>query len=118
MELLWEVAGWGGAVAILGAFMGVSMGWLKAGKGFQLANLVGSCAFVANGAFHGAWPSVVSNVVWFLISAVALYRLRAARENGAPVPEPAQLPVPVTTSQLSIVEPKPVVEPRPAAGCA
>lgn len=112
MELLWEIAGWGGAVAILGAFMGVSMGWLKAGKGFQTANLVGACAFIINGAFHGAWPSVASNVVWCLISAVALYRLRAAQEQGAPAPEPAQLPVPVTTSQLSIVEP------RPAAGCA
>lgn len=113
MELLWEVAGWGGAVAILGAFMGVSMGWMKAGKGFQIANLAGSCAFMINGAYHGAWPSVVTNVVWFLISAVALYRLRGARKRspGAEQPAPAQLPAPVTTSQLTIVEPR-------AAGCA
>lgn len=113
MELLWEVTGWGGAVAILGAFMGVSMGWMKAGKGFQIANLAGSTAFMINSAYHGAWPSVVTNVVWFLISAVALYRLHAARKSPASAaePVPAQLPVPVTTSQLTIVEPR-------AAGCA
>lgn len=113
MELLWEVAGWGGALVILGAFMGVSMGWMKTGKVFQVANLVGACAFIVNGAWHGAWPSVVTNVVWFLISAVALFRMR-----GAVKPAPAEAPVahrpgaPVTTSQLAIVEP------TRAAGCA
>lgn len=78
MELLWEVAGWAGAVAILGAYLGVSMGWLKPGRRFQTANLLGACAFIVNGAFHGAWPSVVTNVAWFLISAMALFRMRSA----------------------------------------
>ncbi|GGG96242.1 hypothetical protein GCM10011577_19210 [Pseudarthrobacter polychromogenes] len=45
MELLWETAGWAGAAAILSAYLAVSMGWLKAGKGFQTANLVGAVAF-------------------------------------------------------------------------
>lgn len=112
MELLWEVAGWGGAVAILGAFMGVSMGWMKAGRAFQAANLIGACAFIINSAFHGAWPSVVSNVAWLLISAVALYRLRARRQPAAATGT-AQLPsAPLTTSPLAVVEP-----PR-AANCA
>ncbi|MHC6594579.1 CBU_0592 family membrane protein [Arthrobacter sp. C152] len=106
MELLWEVAGWGGAVAILGAFMGVSMGWMKAGRAFQAANLVGACAFIINSAFHGAWPSVVSNVAWLLISAVALYRMRAPRQpavrEAAPAPHPS---APLTTSPLAVVEP-------------
>ncbi|NUS35849.1 MAG: hypothetical protein HOQ04_05220, partial [Pseudarthrobacter sp.] len=48
MELLWEIAGWAGAVAILSAYLAVSMGWLKAGKGFQTANLFGSVAFIIN----------------------------------------------------------------------
>lgn len=81
MELLWEIAGWAGAVAILSAYLAVSMGWLKAGKGFQTANLFGAVAFILNGMLHGAWPSVVTNVAWFLISAVALLRLRS---EGAP----------------------------------
>lgn len=105
MELLWEVAGWGGAVAILSAYLTVSMGWLKAGKGFQMANLVGSCAFIVNGVFHGAWPSVVTNVAWFLISATALFRLRAARQPAAGDARPSQLPPPpAITSPLAIIE--------------
>src|SRR5690349_15826569 len=87
MELLFEAAGWAGAAAILGAFLSVSMGWLKAGRAFQTANLLGACAFIINGAFHEAWPSVVTNIAWFLISAVALFRLRQVRQMpGAPDP--------------------------------
>ncbi|NQD89537.1 hypothetical protein HP499_17270 [Paenarthrobacter sp. CM16] len=77
MELLFEITGWAGAVAMLGGYMAVSMGWLQAGTTFQTVNLFGSCAFIVNGTLHGAWPSVVTNVAWFLISAVALLRMRA-----------------------------------------
>jgi hypothetical protein len=108
VDLLWEVAGWAGAVAILAAYLGVSMGWLKAGRRFQTANLLGACAFIVNGAFHEAWPSVVTTVAWFLISTLALFRMRSM---------PSQLPVAVvdepqvqfpgisdTTGQLPVVE--------------
>ena len=107
MELLWEIAGWAGAVAILSAYLAVSMGWLKAGRGFQTANLLGSCAFIINGAFHEAWPSVVTNIAWFLISAVALIRMRSGDETPVtPADAPqVQFPgVPDTTGQLAIVE--------------
>jgi hypothetical protein len=83
MELLWEMTGWAGAVAMLGSYMSVSMGWLKPGVNFQALNLVGSCAFIINGTLHAAWPSVVTNVAWFLISAVALLRLRAAQQPAS-----------------------------------
>jgi hypothetical protein len=107
MELLWEIAGWAGAVAILSAYLSVSMGWLKAGKGFQTANLLGSCAFIINGAFHEAWPSVVTNIAWFLISAVALLRMRSMDESPEATAEAphVQFPgVPDTTAQLAIIE--------------
>lgn len=123
MELLWEIAGWAGAVAILSAYLAVSMGWLKAGKGFQTANLFGSVAFIINGTLHGAWPSVVTNVAWFLISAVALVRMRS--ENPAAAVEPAQVQypgVPDTTGQMAVVEAwtgsMPVVASRPVGGSA
>lgn len=121
MELLWEIAGWAGAVAILSAYLSVSMGWLKAGKGFQTANLFGSVAFIINGSVHGAWPSVVTNVAWFLISAIALVRMRAAAPAVVPVDEPqVQYPgVPDTTGQMAVVEVLtnsiPVVPARPTA---
>jgi hypothetical protein len=107
MELLWEMAGWAGAVAILSAYLAVSMGWLKAGKGFQAANLFGAVAFIINGTVHEAWPSVVTNVAWFLISAIALFRMRsAAPQPVVPAEEPqVQFPgVPDTTGQLAVVE--------------
>jgi hypothetical protein len=106
MELLWEIAGWAGAVAILSAYLSVSMGWLKAGKGFQTANLVGAVAFIINGTFHGAWPSVVTNVAWFLISAVALVRMRSESSPPVVAADPqVQFPgVPDTTGQMAVVE--------------
>lgn len=107
MELLWEIAGWAGAAAILSAYLAVSMGWLKAGKSFQTANLFGAVAFIINGTVHEAWPSVVTNVAWFLISAIALFRMRsAAPQPVVPAEEPqVQFPgVPDTTGQLAVVE--------------
>ena len=106
MELLWEIAGWAGAVAILSAYLAVSMGWLKAGKGFQIANLLGSCAFIVNGAFHEAWPSVVTNIAWFLISAVALFRMRSADGAAATNGEAPQTQFPGVpeTGQMAIID--------------
>ena len=107
MELLWEIAGWAGAAAILSAYLAVSMGWVKAGKRFQTANLLGACAFIVNGAFHEAWPSVVTNIAWFLISAVALLRMRSAGQppEAAVDTQTVQFPgLPDTTGQLAVVE--------------
>ena len=83
------------------------MGWLKAGKRFQVANLIGACAFIINGAVHEAWPSVVTNIAWCLISAVAIIRMRATKEAPAAAAEPAQVQfpgVPDTTGQIAVVE--------------
>lgn len=107
MELLWEIAGWSGAVLILSAYLSVSMGWLKAGKSFQVANLVGACAFIINGAVHEAWPSVVTNIAWCLISAIAILRMRTVQESPAAAVEAPQVQfpgVPDTTGQIAVVE--------------
>jgi hypothetical protein len=108
MELLWEAAGWAGAAAILSAFLAVSMGWLKTGRAFQTANLLGAIAFIINGAFHQAWPSVATNVAWFLISATALFRIRMAGQQPAAAvvdAHPVQCPgTPDTTGPLDVVD--------------
>lgn len=97
MELLWEIAGGTGAAAILSAYLAVSMGWLKTGRTFQIANLLGACAFVLNGAVHQAWPSAAANAAWFLISAIALLRMRPARAvpvvPASILPHPSRTPV-------------------------
>ncbi|WP_120519811.1 CBU_0592 family membrane protein [Arthrobacter celericrescens] len=107
---LWlDIAGWGGAVAILASYLSVSMGWLRAGRRFQAANLVGSVAFIINGSYYGAWPSVVTNVAWFVISAVALVRMQRAASRAAQAPEaPATAPV-ETAAQMAPAHPVPVV---------
>ena len=107
MELLWEIAGWSGAVLILSAYLSVSMGWLKAGMSFQVANLIGACAFIVNGAVHEAWPSVVTNVAWCLISGIAILRMRATSQAPAAAAEVPQVQfpgVPDTTGQIAVVE--------------
>lgn len=118
MELLWEIAGWAGAVAILGAFLAVSMGWMNTGRTFQTANLLGAVAFIINSAFHEAWPSVVTNVAWFLISGTALFRMRAATRAPATTAVDAQqvhFPgVPDTTGQLPAVEGLEQAQERPS----
>ncbi|WP_426300490.1 CBU_0592 family membrane protein [Arthrobacter sp. R-11] len=92
MGLWLDIAGWGGAVAILASYLSVSMGWLRAGRRFQAANLVGSVAFIINGSYYGAWPSVVTNVAWFVISAVALIRMQRAASRSASAQAPAPAP--------------------------
>lgn len=56
------------------------MGWLPPDRRYQTLNLLGGGAFVVNGAYHGAWPTVVSNAAWFVISVVALIRAPVRKE--------------------------------------
>ncbi|WP_441431563.1 CBU_0592 family membrane protein [Arthrobacter sp. 2RAF6] len=115
MGPLWEFTGWVGAAAILSAYLAVSMNWLKTGSVFQIANLVGACAFIVNGAFHQAWPSVATNVAWFLISAIALLRMRFAGPSSLPIVDPPhiQFPgVPDSAGELRVIEVSNVPEER------
>ncbi|MEV7662562.1 hypothetical protein [Paenarthrobacter sp. NPDC089316] len=107
MELLWEIVGWTGAAAMLGAFTAVSMGWLKPGISFQAVNLFGACAFIINGLLHGAWPSVVTNIAWFLISTLAILRMRSKQRESVVV-EMKTYPTTDTGTQIVV----------PAANCA
>lgn len=75
MDVVFEVTGWIGAATMLMAYLFVSMGWLRPGRRFQAANLVGACAFIVNGAYHGAWASASTNIVWALISVISLIRI-------------------------------------------
>ena len=49
---------------------------------YQGMNVVGAAGFVVNGWWHGAIPSASLNVIWLMIGAFALWRIRA--REGSP----------------------------------
>ena len=92
--LLIDAAGWAGAAALLLAYALVSSGRLTGrSTAFQLLNLAGAAGLLANGVWHGAWPSAGLNAVWLVIGTTALVRpgggsdrsgtSRAQSRNGA-----------------------------------
>jgi len=88
VEIAVEVAGWTGAALILGAYLMLSMGRLTGQSPlYQAMNVAGAAGFIVNGWWHGAIPSAALNVVWMLIGAVALLRIRAKRRRIAEAAE-------------------------------
>ena len=51
---------------------------------YQLMNVAGAAGFLVNGWWHGALPSASLNLVWMLIAAAALWRIRRRRRLPAP----------------------------------
>ena len=87
-EIAVEVVGWAGATLILLAYLLLSAGRLTGQSPlYQWMNVVGAAGFVVNGWWHGAKPSAVLNVIWFLIGVIALWRISARlRAEQAPRP--------------------------------
>ena len=82
-ELAVEIAGWGGAVLILLAYLLLSAGRLTGQSlAYQAMNVVGAAGFVINGWWHGALPSAVLNVLWLLIGAIASWRIIRRRGSS------------------------------------
>ena len=82
-ELLVEAVGWAGALMILAAYLLLSMGKLTGRSAlYQGMNVVGAAGFVVNGWWHGAIPSATLNVIWLLIGAVALWRIRMRKGSS------------------------------------
>jgi hypothetical protein len=77
------VAGWTGATLILLAYLLLSMGRLTGQSAlYQGMNVVGAAGFVVNGWWHGAVPSATLNVIWLLIGAWALWRIRMRKGSS------------------------------------
>ena len=75
-----DTAGWVGAAALLVAYGLVSSGRLHGrSTAFQMLNLTGAAGLLANGIWHGAWPSAALNAVWLVIGIAAVMRLRSTR---------------------------------------
>ena len=75
-ELLIDVLGWIGAVALLCAYALVSNKKVEGDSpAYQTLNLVGSIFLIANTFFYGAYPSVAVNLFWTGIAVFTLLRL-------------------------------------------
>ena len=82
MKTTIEVIGWIGAALILGAYLLLSSGRLRAeALQYHLMNIVGAAGFVINSGWNGAFPSAVMNVVWI---GIGVYALRRQRRPQAP----------------------------------
>lgn len=83
VEILIEVAGWGGALLILSSYILVSMGRLEGRSAtYQWMNVIGSAGFVVNSGWHGAIPSTALNAVWLAVGLFTLWTL-ARKARGA-----------------------------------
>ena len=88
LELAVEVAGWGGAVLILGAYFLLTLGKLAARSlAYQAMNLLGAVGFVINSGWHGAIPNAALNVAWAAIAVYALIQLARRRARASASPE-------------------------------
>ena len=84
VEIGVEVAGWSGASLILLGYLLITAGRLTGQSAlYQWMNVAGAAGFIVNGWWHGALPSAVLNVIWLLIGAVALIRLRSRGQARA-----------------------------------
>ena len=78
--MLYEVAGWLGAVCVLAAYVIVTR--YGTSRGYHLLNLLGAGGLLVNALHHRAFPSTFVNVVWAMIAVWGL-RLTAKRTAQA-----------------------------------
>lgn len=78
MNLFVVVAGWFGAIVILGAYALFAMGWFDSrSRAYHLLNLVGAAGIAVNSGWNGAMPSAILNVIW---AAIAIYALVGSKK--------------------------------------
>jgi hypothetical protein len=94
MGMVTMLIGFAGGLAVLMSFAGVASGRLSAhGATYHAMNLCGAVAMVAAGLPADAWPSVVVNVSWALISGYGLARaLTPPRPACEPLTEEHSVP--------------------------
>jgi hypothetical protein len=79
-----EIAGWGGAILILLAYLLLSAGRLSGQSlAYQAMNVVGAAGFVVNGWWHRALPSATLNILWLLIGLFASTQILKRRRRQA-----------------------------------
>jgi hypothetical protein len=68
---------------ILLAYLLLSMGKMTGQSAlYQGMNVVGAAGFIVNGWWHGAIPSATLNLIWLMIGAFALWRIRMRKGSS------------------------------------
>ena len=66
--MLIATLGWLGTLGTFGAYLLLSRGWLATHSlTYSMLNVIGGLLAACASAAYGAWPSVVSNVVWAVV---------------------------------------------------
>ncbi len=77
MEANWiiDILGWIGAACSLTAYFLISTRQLDGTSfKFQMLNILGAFALMANSYYYGAFPSALVNVAWIAIALLSLYK--------------------------------------------
>ncbi len=75
-QLLAEIAGWYGVLAILTGYALLSFEVVDSHTlAFQLLNLTGALGIIAIAAYKGVAQSIVVNIVWSVIAVIAIVNI-------------------------------------------
>ena len=75
-EITIEIAGWYGVVAIVGAYLAVSIGYTSPeSMNFQLLNLTGAIGIMIDALHVKNYQPAVLNAIWLVIAVVAIVRI-------------------------------------------
>ena len=74
------IIGWAGALAVLYAYLMVSLNKVKGDSlHFQAFNIIGAVGLCVNTYFNHAYPSTVVNIIWI---GIALYSLAVKKKEA------------------------------------
>ena len=75
-QLLAEIAGWYGAIAILSAYALMSFKVIPAdGFVFQILNLTGAIGFIIIGTYKNVKQTIILNVFWGVVALIAIINI-------------------------------------------
>ncbi len=74
-HLFVEIIGWVASILIVGAYFLNMNGKLKSSAPlYIISNLIGGLFFTINTFVHGAYPSMLVNIIWVIIAIAALFK--------------------------------------------